>query len=197
MQYCLILDCAIPRSDKINNFVDFIHIIPGCFTANRKKYMDRLVQEWRNSSALAMGFCLFCTKPSILTKTGSFAQDTCLLEIWIMPCVLNDYGCFSQQGVNSMASSCLTTTTSVLISAVTTGTSLGMTSMVTSSWSRSKWSVPAGVPPTPTNLIPTTHVAKQVISVEPQVRCWYKSHNNIIAALCLQNQPIRYDAYCS
>ena len=74
------------------------------------------------------------------------------------------------QDVNTMASFCQTITTSALTSDVISVTSPGMTSMVTSSLSKCPWNVLVEVPPTITNLIPTTHVERLVISAEPQVR---------------------------
>ena len=128
----------------------FIHITMSCFTANRENI--------------------------IFTKTGKFPPMIIACLKYVLCYVFLCNGCFSQQDVNTMASSCLTTMMNVLTFAAMSEMSLGMTSMVTFNLSRCPWSVLAEVPPTTTCLIRKTHAERQVISVEPQVGCWYKLH---------------------
>ena len=150
MQCCLILVYAIKGSDCINIWgTYFIHITMSCFTANRKP---------------------------IFAKTGKFSRMIIVCLNYVFCSVFLCYGCFSQQDVNTMASFCLTTTINVLTFAAISEMSPGMTSMVTFNLSRCPWSVLAEVPPTTTCLIRKTHAERQVISVEPQVGCWYKLH---------------------
>ena len=80
----------------------------------------------------------------------------------------------SSKGASTTASSCLTNTTSVPTSGATMVKSPGMTSTVTSSSSRSPWSVPKEPPPTATSSTHTTHAARLLTIADTKVMTWWR-----------------------